>query len=210
MKYTNKVIVSYIGIIFITSGIYVYFNGARTKIREGMGLNDIGRFFDSIGDFFSHFPDMLAKPFKPVMDFISKVSSFFATIPSRIKSVDRGFEDIGQGIKLEFVNLGKALRIGGDDIGGFLGLIPSIFPYMKEYFIQYVWPRLTCSVQKVKDFRYCFIYYVAELIGQIIYSIHVRLPLFILYSMEDQMMMKGNSNSVTQGDDNNEDGSEKQ
>jgi len=186
MKYSHKVITCYIGIVFITSGFYIYFKNLERKrqleaMREGMIS------LDDIGNFFSNFPNMISNalsgPLQPIINLVNEIEDFFSSIPRRLQNVNNGFEDIGRAFLLEFKNLGASLEMGYDDISGFFALIPTVFPFLGRFFTQYIGPRIMCGVKKVGNFRYCFLYYILEIIGQTIYSIWVRLPLFLILTL---------------------------
>lgn len=111
-------------------------------------------------------------------EFIDKLSDFFnnlkrvgegiAQIGDRFTHIKHGFDNSFKGIGLEFVNLGKSFKLGGEDIGRLLQLIG-----------QMVYDFLRCAYQLRKNMRCCFIFYIADFIGKLIYMV-IPLTVFVL------------------------------
>ena len=179
MQYLHKIAICYIGIILITSIFYLYFK-IEIPVQEGMSINDIGKTLGKMGAFFSDFPKLLSKPFEPITEFINRIKADLDEIPGRIKKFGSSFDKLGDALGAEFTNIGKSLQIGGDDIGGFLELIPTIFPYLGKFFGQYLGPRINCGIEKIGNLNYCFFYYFMNMLGETIYTIFARGPIFLI------------------------------
>jgi hypothetical protein len=120
-----------------------------TPIIEGL---DIGR---SIRDAFT-------KPFKPLIDFFNKLKDAFKSFPGRIKAFGDAFKFFGEGIRLEFINLGKSLKTGFEDIFDVVGTLGK------------------CSIKTLTNFRYCIMWYICDWIGHTLYAIIIELPVFMI------------------------------
>lgn len=107
----------------------------------------------------------LSKPFKPVIDFFAKVKKAFEDIPKRAKRFGNAFKYVGDGIKLEFVNLGKSLDLGFNDLFDVVGTLGG------------------CSITYLKNFRSCIIWYIFDCIGTTLYAAFVELPVFVILQL---------------------------
>lgn len=103
------------------------------------------------------------KPFKPLIDFFNKLKSAFESLPGRIASFSTAFQKVGEGIKLEFINLGKSLDMGFGDVFDVVGTIGN------------------CGIKTLTNIRTCMIWYIIDLVFSTLYSIFVDLPVFIIY-----------------------------
>ena len=168
MLYTHKIIICYIGIIFITAIVFLYYKNKKDfPVREGLKLPDFKKLISNA----------LTKPFKPVLDFIAKVNDVFTQFPKRFKMLKAGFEKIGKGIEKLFLGIPAAATLGANDIGGFS---TSVGDYIQKLFIQYIGPGIECGFQKIGDFNNCFKYYGFNLFMETMYSIVIGLPIFIV------------------------------
>jgi hypothetical protein len=122
---------------------------SNPKVIEGL---DIGK---SIRDAFM-------KPFKPLIEFFQKVKKAFEDIPKRAKNFGDAFKYVGDGIKLEFVNLGKSLDLGFNDIFDVIGTAGN------------------CGVHWISSFRTCFPWYCLDGFLQLLYSMFITLPVYII------------------------------
>lgn len=157
MQISHKVIISYIGIVLITSIIFLYYKNKQV-IREGA-----------------------ANPFKEISGFIKKITAAFKEIPIRINNFGKSFATVGKALGLEFTNLGKSSKLFVNDTESVIGTVfTSISDYLKNLFIKYLGPRFECGIQKIKDFNACFKYYFFNLISETLYSIFFGLPIFLI------------------------------
>jgi hypothetical protein len=154
----HKIILIYVGIIILTSIIFIYF-----KHKEEEERRREGNFFDDISN-----------TINDIKNFVNDITRFFRSIPGRVSNFSKAFDKVGKGLKTSWLNLGLSLNEAGDNVGAF-------FPLIGKYFNNYLASRLKCSFEKMGKFKPCFKYYLLELIGEILYSIIVRLPAFILH-----------------------------
>lgn len=104
----------------------------------------------------------LMKPFQPLIDFFEKVKRAFEQIPVRVNAFNTAFKWVGEGIKLEFVNLGKGLELGFDDL----------FDVVKTFG--------TCGITFFTNLRTCILWYMLDWIGKTIYAILVEFPVYMI------------------------------
>jgi len=181
-----------VGIILLTSIIFGYFKyeEEREKLREGNFFDDPG---GAIRDIFNPIGEDIKNSvtndiLKPITDLINKVKDdiikkilepiqpiidFLKYIPNRQRKLTASINSITEGIKIGWTNLGASLKVANDDIDGF-------FPLIGKFFNHYLASRLKCSFEKMGNFKKCFKYYLCELVGEMLYSIIVRLPLFLI------------------------------
>lgn len=102
------------------------------------------------------------KPFQPLIDFFNKLIKAFAEIPIRVKHFGDAFTDVGDGIKMEFNNLGESLTLGFDDAFDVIGTLG------------------TCGINYLTNFRTCIIWYILDCVGTTLYGVFVELPVFAI------------------------------
>lgn len=107
--------------------------------------------------------DALKGPLDEMMSFFKDIGRAFQSIPIRARAFDKAFKLVGEGIKLEFDNLGKSLKMGFNDV---FGLIDSVGK---------------CGIKTIENFRICVIWYIMDLVGATLYSIIFVLPVFITF-----------------------------
>lgn len=120
-----------------------------TPIREGL---DIG----------GSIIRALQKPFQPLIDFFNDLIEAFKSIPKRVAAFGDAFKDVGDGIKLEFVNLGKGIDLGFNDFFNVVGILGQ------------------CGIKSLKNFRSCIMWYILDWIGTTLYAVFVELPVFVI------------------------------
>lgn len=209
MKITllHKIIISLIGIIIITSIIQIIFK-VKMKVQEGLSTKEIGRrlnrafegdkikgafekAFDknnmkrAFEDAFNPILDKLKSGFDPMIKgftkFIDEVNNIIHNIIPQIgKDFQWAGEDIGNGIKLEFTNLGIGLKTGFQDVFEYIGLFKLVFIYIDDFFKKYIGSRINCGLEKIGNLRTCFIFYFMDMIGHIIYYVLVKMPIWII------------------------------
>jgi hypothetical protein len=89
---------------------------------------------------------------------IEKGFGVFKEIGERMKRIKNGFEDIGNGIKNEFVGLGDGLAIGVTDI---TRLFEYVFIFTGSY--------INCGIHYLTNLKKCLFYYLMDTIGQLMY-----------------------------------------
>jgi len=102
------------------------------------------------------------KPFKNLINFFNELMEAFKSIPKRIDRFNRAFKLSFEGIELEFVNLGKSLKLGFTDVFNVIGVAG------------------TCTINFFMNFRTCILWYILDWIGRTIYVIFVELPVFFI------------------------------
>lgn len=113
----------------------------------------------------------LLAPLKPLIEFFQKIDRFFKSIPCRIKHFNSGFKEFGIGLKMQFDNLGKGLKLGFSDIFSLIGTLG------------------TCGIHFIKNLGNCIFYYILEMIGHIIYTIFFVFPMYVIKSITGADMM---------------------
>lgn len=101
-------------------------------------------------------------PLEKFKDVFENIKRAFEIIPQRFKHLNRAFKKVGDGIKLQFVNLGKSLKLGFNDIFDLFGTLGK------------------CGIKYVNNLRSCIIWYILDGIGSTLYSIFVKLPVFMI------------------------------
>ena len=130
--------------------VQAFQRGVQEGFVEGMD-DPIG---DKIKDAF--------KPLNDIKEFMDKIGRFFESIPGRINNFIGAFKEVGDGINLEFVNLGKSLDMGLRDVFNVVGR------------------AATCGISMIKNFRNCILYYLMDWIGKCLYNLFVEFPVFII------------------------------
>ena len=113
----------------------------------------------------------LLKPFIPLIETFKTVDKFFKSIPCRIRHFNGGFREFGVGLKTQFDNLGKGLKLGFSDIFGLIGTLGK------------------CGIHFLKNLGNCIFYYILEMIGHIIYTIFFVFPIYVIKSITGMDMM---------------------
>jgi hypothetical protein len=131
---------------------------------EGLKMGDIGKEMKKTFEKPLHaVRDKLKGPLDEMVSFFRDIGRAFRSIPIRARAFDKAFKLVGEGIKLEFDNLGKSLKLGFNDV---FGLIDSVGK---------------CGIKTIENFRICVIWYIMDLVGATLYSIIVVLPVFITF-----------------------------
>jgi hypothetical protein len=100
--------------------------------------------------------------------FFGKISKFFS-IPGKVGSA---FDDIFRGVVNEFVGVPKGIWLGALDFSVFV-------QYVWEFFIT----NFTCGMKLLQNIQYCIIYYIFDVLGQILY-----LPWRITFWIVDKLI----------------------
>ena len=106
--------------------------------------------------------DEVGGPLEEVFRIVKEIGEAFNSIPARATAFTDAFELVGQGIKLEFVNLGKSLDLGFNDV---FNLIETVGK---------------CGIKTIENLRTCIIWYILDLLGSTLYNIIVVLPAFMI------------------------------
>lgn len=146
-----------------TNNNYVFdvkpYNDNNDVIVEGFGLDDIKDTFEKpVNDI----KDAILKPINAIRDFVRTIERAFNSIPSRARNFGAAFDYAGKGIKLQFINLGKSLKIGFNDIFNLIGKVGN------------------CGIKTIENFRSCVIWYILDLIGTTMYNTFITLPIFLI------------------------------
>ena len=102
-----------------------------------------------------------------IQDFL-RIVCFLNNVPMRFANVGAGFDSIFDGVVQEFVALGYAIELGYNSISS---LVFHVSVFLKSY--------LDCGTKMITNLGDCFIFYILEVIGQILY-LPIRIILWIL------------------------------
>ena len=190
MQHLHKVMICYIGIILITSILYVYtknhgviFYPLRIRIQplqEGL-TNPFAKISSGAKDVADKANDAIIGPikdlFKPITDFVSQSIHDIASLKTRGENFQKSFKTLGTAFEQEFQAIGQGTVLVGDDIAG---AATTSTNYINDFFVNYLTPRFACGVQKIQDFNYCFVYYLVNIVLETIYTIFVRTPVYAI------------------------------
>lgn len=87
-----------------------------------------------------------------------KITSFFKELSRRFKLLGMGIKDIFEGLKVAVTAVCVAAKVGIHDIG-----------LLVEYIFNFTEDSFTCFKQFLYNLKYCFLFYVIEMCGQILY-----------------------------------------
>lgn len=155
------------------SEMFFKIDGTHPNIRvdsfqEGLSTSDFTNAFKKGGSIEKTFKKGgsiekgLQDPLEKIKKFIDDVKRAFEIIPERFKHLNRAFKKVGEGIRLQFKNLGKSLKIGFDDIF-------DLFDTLGK-----------CGIKTLRNLPKCMIWYVLDCIGTTLYSVFVKLPVFMI------------------------------
>jgi ElaB/YqjD/DUF883 family membrane-anchored ribosome-binding protein len=103
------------------------------------------------------------------------------TLSKRAGMMFDATQDFGDALKSEFENLGKAVKIGADDVGQlFKIIVAKLFPYLKKFFGESVGSRAKCAWQKFIDIPHCSKYYFWDAFTSALYGIFILFPAGII------------------------------
>lgn len=178
MKFSHKLIISYIGIILITSLLYVYFK-QKTAIREGASLGDeISR---SVMNGIKPILNDITGPFNPLISIVNEVGQDLKQIPSRLAYINAALQSFGKGMESAFVNPGKSIALVGKDVGNIVGNVEtSTGNYLTQFFEVYIASIGICVGDKLANLPSCFGIYILQIIGYILYYMTIGLPIYLI------------------------------
>ena len=165
MQHLHKVMICYIGIILITSVLYVYTKNHKPPVQEGA---------KSIGDQIS---GAILGPLKPVISFVTDAIKSVASLKKRGENFQKSFKTLGTAFTQEFQAIGQGTVLVGNDIAS---AATTSTNYINDFFVKYLTPRFACGLQKITDFNYCFVYYLVNIVIETIYTIFVRTPVYAI------------------------------
>lgn len=99
-----------------------------------------------------------------MVDVLGKISKFFS-IPG---NVGAALNDIFEGVANEFIGIPQGVWLGALDISVFV-------QYVWEFFIT----NFACGMKLMQNIQYCAIYYILDILGQILY-LPFRITLWII------------------------------
>ena len=117
--------------------------------------------------FVKPFAEMTAGIDALIQDFL-RIICFLNNVPTRFANVGAGFDSIFDGVVQEFVALGYAIELGYTSISS---LVYHISVYLKSY--------LDCGTKMITNLGDCFIFYLLEVVGQILY-LPIRIILWVM------------------------------
>lgn len=169
MKVSHKLIISYIGIILITSLLFTYFKKID-KIQEGAkGMPDIGKILTKG---FEKEKNKItkeitnSKPVKAMSDFIKNIKLAF-------KSLTKANNNLDKALKFLFTQGGNDFKNIGDTTVNVAG----------KFFID-LWKSidsaLLCFKKIMTNIPSCFGFYVGQLTGYTLYYLFIGLPVYLI------------------------------
>jgi len=154
---------------------YGFLNSDNDTI-EGFGLGDITNAFNKIGDGIT---DNLGGPINKIIDVVNKIKDGVNTVIDFVGNATgwwndftHRFSDIGDGL----TDFGKAL---GDT---FVVIFESLESEIVDIYYL-VRGGGVCIAHHTQNFRSCLVFWVMDLIAEIVYNICILFPLYILYTM---------------------------
>ena len=193
MKTKHKFIICYIGIIIITSIIFIYFN-EKSQVQEGLlgipGTESVktpkAPSTDSIGksilDGLKPILDDVTTPFQPLISIVNEVGEDLKQIPARLELIGHSLVTFGKAFESTFVNPGKSVGILGKDVGNVIGSTwNAVFQnFLHDFFGIYIGSLVICFYEKLKSLPSCFGIYVVKTIGYITYYMFIGMPVYML------------------------------
>ena len=101
-------------------------------------------------------------PLKEIVDFVNTIKRAFESIPKRVDNFNKAFKTVGHGIEKEFESIGESLHIGVTDVFSLIGAAGE------------------CSKKFIVNLNTCILWYLVNLISDIMYGIFIELPIFTL------------------------------
>jgi tetrahydromethanopterin S-methyltransferase subunit B len=172
-----------------------FFNGLADKVKKLLKeIEDLIKEIENIGksipgliiswmkkSIIKPINDLFNKLLKPVLDFFNKMEKIFTVdIPNSFKELELAFKTIGDALGDEFTAFGLGIAKGSEDIGWFVYLFKYAIEYVYAFLTKYIWSRLECAINKIKNFRFCSLYYFLFLVSQFFYLILITIPLWFL------------------------------
>ncbi len=147
---------------------YIQESDADLNVVEGFNLGKLGNPADwgkkiksGVEGVGKKVKDDVGGPIEKIFAIVKEIDKAFNSIPRRANAFKSAFDRVGEGIKLQFVNLGKSLEIGFRDIFDLVGTVGN------------------CGIKTIQNLRICVIWYIFDLVGCTLYNIIVVLPVFI-------------------------------
>jgi len=170
--------ICYIGIILITSILYIYTKKYNPPIQEGL-TNPFKIISSGTKDVTDKANDAIIGPikdlFKPITDFVSLSTHYIENLKTRGVNFQNAFKTLKTALEQEYQAITQGSTLIGNDINRVANTSTN---YINDFFIKYLTPRFACGIQKIQDFNYCFFYYLVNLIKETIYTIFVRTPVY--------------------------------
>jgi hypothetical protein len=177
MKISHKLIISYIGIILITSLLYVYFK-QKTTIQEGSLSGDISK---SIMGGIRPIIDNATGPFRPLISIVNNLGEELNKMPTRINNINVSIKSFGESFEVLFVNPGKSIALVGKDVGNIVDNVETTTSkYLTQFFEIYIASIGICLGDKLANLPSCFGIYVLQIIGYILYYMTIGLPIYLI------------------------------
>jgi len=171
MKVEHKLIISYVGIILITSLLWMYFKKQdqlqyqkQAKIKEGFDINNP---FDGLDDIIN---DGLNKVIDPLKN---PVVNFFMDIRDAFDAMTVASNDLNKALDYLFVQGGKDFK----DIGQkTVDVAETTFTHLGITLASLG----ECTAKMLTNLPSCFGFYVCQLIGYTLYYLFIGLPIYLI------------------------------
>lgn len=130
--------------------------------------------FAPITNFFTNFKSIVIDPITdnlrnilnvvigPIINFIDKIRSFFDKVKQKFIDLGDSLKGMSEGIKVTFENMGKSIKIEWNDIQNILD------------------GGVHCLTHTMKNFGECIIFWILDMIGQLLYSILILFPIWLI------------------------------
>ncbi len=112
---------------------------------------------------FGYITDWIKKPLDGISIMIEnfrRIVCLLGSFPKRARNVTSGLKDIFEGVGMKWMDLGTAFYLGFASIGDLL-----------KYSAEYLNSRLQCGLKFIKNFYRCFLFYILDIIGKILYLV---------------------------------------
>ena len=146
---------------------------------DSVVLGPIENFFKNsfapITNFFNNFKSIIIDPITdnvknilnvvigPIINFINKVKTTFDKVKQKFIDLGDSLKGMGDGVKVTFENLGKSIKTEWKDVQQILD------------------GGVQCLTHTMNNFRECIIYWIFDMIGQLLYSILILFPIWLIY-----------------------------
>lgn len=199
-SFYQKIFLSFILIVLLTIILRNVRRCEEVPNIEGFSLSDFNpsrwmpKITNPIGNVFGGVTDIINK----LKDIFDKITYAFKTVQTRAEKFRVGFDmliyglkDTFAAIKLSFDTItmdvndfaettGYAIQTMGTDVGNFAETTGGAISTLGQDVGHFIESGYKCAKQIGENLYYCFFFYVLYAIGELLYSIIIRLPIYLI------------------------------